>query len=856
MKKQIKTAASCALAVILAAANCVSAYAAKETVIADDIVNAIHANDLVKDQRLRDHNELFYPSWRMPDVDVSELPSKFDLRDVDGKNYVSPVKLQNPWGTCWSFGATAASETSLAYELGHDYNAETGSDVDNMFDLSEKHLAWFSYTALPEDSEMYSSQSGEGYYMMYDYEASPDGVSDKVYNIGGGMNYATMVYSAGMGPTLEAIVPYEKTTDTEYLMKRVISYEICEDGTITEDLLKLTNYFGDALSVDDIKDEWTAKGYEETDYKTAATVYNSYIKGTKVIPDYTGGAVKKFTVEEISSEGDWTLDENSRFLSLYTLKDGNMLPTPALIDDEGGYVFNQTGVDAIKSELYNGRAVSIAFCADQSRPGQALSEDSFISFVDKDGNKTDDKLAEYWAHYSYDREYDPTDKNSVNKAVEANHAVCVVGYDDNFPKEYFNDPKGTIGGNGAFLVKNSWGSMQTDEGGNIISTWGNAGTGYFWLSYYDQSLTLPESFDFDTSEDHFSRNIDMYDFLATYENYSVSFDSDIYMANVFTAQNNCTARYIGIETTEANADVQFSVYLLNENAKGPVDGICVASANEHFNYAGYHVADIGKTCYIPKGEKYSIVIKAKVDDKSTVFYKELANKGFYAKEDKEVNYYAKGVVNPGESYIGTSLDDSSAWTDWSDIVTELRTMNVDLNDDNFEYDNLPIRSYPQTEPFTIFNLNTEPEKESYKAGDKLKGIIYVKNNSNIDYTEDYFDLQLAVSIGNNIKYFPIAELKNLKAGQTKSFNYEYTIKEKDVTAGSLISTATVLFNGEEIDYGALFAETLTFTVKTEGDSSSVDGTSDKNPATGIEIFSVAVLAGIAAATAFASRKRR
>ena len=42
--------------------------------------------------------------------------------------------------TCWSFGATAAAETSIAYELGHDYNAETGSDADNMFDLSEKHL--------------------------------------------------------------------------------------------------------------------------------------------------------------------------------------------------------------------------------------------------------------------------------------------------------------------------------------------------------------------------------------------------------------------------------------------------------------------------------------------------------------------------------------------------------------------------------------------------------------------------------------------------------------------------------------------------------------------------------------------
>ena len=855
MKKQIKTAASCALAVILAAANCVSAYAAKETVIADDIVNAIHANDLVKDQRLRDHNELFYPSWRMPDVDVSELPSKFDLRDVDGKNYVSPVKLQNPWGTCWSFGATAASETSLAYELGHDYNAETGSDVDNMFDLSEKHLAWFSYTALPEDSETYSSQSGEGYYMMYDYETSPDGVSDKVYNIGGAMNYATMVYSAGMGPTLEAIVPYEKTTDTEYLMKMVISYEICEDGTITEDLLKLTNYFGDALSVDDIKDEWTAKGYEETDYKTAATVYNSYITGTKVIPDYTGGAVKKFTVAETSSNGDWTLDESNRFLSLYTLKDGNMLPTPALIDDEGGYVFNQTGVDAIKSELYNGRAVSIAFCADQSRPGQALSEDSFISFVDKDGNKTDDKLAEYWAHYSYDREYDPTDKNSVNKAVEANHAVCVVGYDDNFPKEYFNDPKGTIGGNGAFLVKNSWGTSVTDENGEIVSTWGNAGTGYFWLSYYDQSLTLAESFDFDTSEDHFSRNIDMYDFLASYENYSVSFDSDVYMANVFTAQNNCTARYIGLETTEADADVQFSVYLLSDDAKSPVDGICVATAEDHFNYAGYHVADIGKTCYIPKGEKYSIVIKAKADDKSTVFYKELANEGFYAKEDKEVNFYAKGVVNPGESYVGTSLTDINAWTDWSDIITRLRAMNADLNDDNFEYDNLSIRSYPQTETFSILNLNREPEDVTYKAGDELKGCVVVENNSGFDLY-GIGSIEISVSIGDSVKNYSLADISNLKPGKQEIINYVYTVTEKDVAAGSLTSTVAVLFNGEEADFGALFDENLTFTVKTEGGSSSVDAAEENNPATGNELFSAAALAGAAAAIAFASRKRR
>ena len=42
MKKQIKTMAAAALAVTLAAANCVPASAAKGAVTADDIVSAIH----------------------------------------------------------------------------------------------------------------------------------------------------------------------------------------------------------------------------------------------------------------------------------------------------------------------------------------------------------------------------------------------------------------------------------------------------------------------------------------------------------------------------------------------------------------------------------------------------------------------------------------------------------------------------------------------------------------------------------------------------------------------------------------------------------------------------------------------
>ena len=70
-------------------------------------------------------------------------PESFDLRNVNGKSYVTPVKLQNPFGNCWGFAAIAAAETSI---LG---DSELGSGLDSeTFDLSEKHLSYLDFVKI------------------------------------------------------------------------------------------------------------------------------------------------------------------------------------------------------------------------------------------------------------------------------------------------------------------------------------------------------------------------------------------------------------------------------------------------------------------------------------------------------------------------------------------------------------------------------------------------------------------------------------------------------------------------------------------------------------------------------------
>lgn len=233
-----------------------------------------------------------------------------------------------------------------------------------MNDLSEKHLAWFTFMPLTGNSGKFTSQAGEGMYIGVTDDMNPVELSQKVYNNGGQYSLATTMFSSGTGPTSEEKFPYQPTVENEgYLTAEISFLHVSE--SIDENIENLT--FLDTVIVKaDEKEQFEAElaaKHPDAEVVDSKTMNNALLSPSEedIGKDY-------ISADYSEAEGDWTLDEAYRFDSDYELRDGNLLPAPYTVSDELEYVYNPIATAAIKSELVSGRGVSVAFCADQSQP--------------------------------------------------------------------------------------------------------------------------------------------------------------------------------------------------------------------------------------------------------------------------------------------------------------------------------------------------------------------------------------------------------------------------------------------------------------------------------------------------------
>ena len=388
--------------------------------------------------------------------------------------------------------------------------------------------------------------------------------------------------------------------------------------------------------------------------------------------------------------------------------------------------YDAAAVENAKQALYQYGALMLSYGADQSMPNE-------------EGNGT-------YFDYKNWSQYDSGDVMSMN------HMVSVVGWNDNFPKENFSTESGTTPPqNGAWLIKNSWANfdlMYKNYGDRLIEVLNAAkgtpdelaydryynygikdaqghGTGYFWLSYYDHSITAISALDADDAADGFD-----YDHIYQYDHsLPMSFslislptnNADTRVANVFTAEQDETLYAVSVQTPQPNCKLELQVFQLeDEEITDPTTGTLMTTMTLEVPEKGFQTIDLIKPISLSNGSRFAIVEKVTSSNNiSWLNLETILNPELQTPDN--INAITDTVVcNPGESYAFVNNGTSMVWVN-AESLNETPAGSV------FAFGNAYIKAYTKAgltgtaEPIQ----NTVPATQKYRTGWIIAGIIVI-----------------------------------------------------------------------------------------------------------------------------------
>jgi uncharacterized protein YjdB len=253
----------------------------------------------------------------------------------------------------------------------------------------------------------------------------------------------------------------------------------------------------------------------------------------------------------------------------------------------------------------------------------------------------------YWSDQSSD--WSTQYYNSLTAAYycpegrTTNHAVNIVGWDDDYSSDNFaTKPEG----NGAWIVRNSWGSEYGKDG-------------YFYLSYYDKSIySVGYTLEAELS-DNYNNNY-QYDGAMLY-GYMGYTGSNKY-SNIFEAKANLggseNIKAVSFMTgSSTNLNYTVSVYTNLSDDTNPESGTLAAQKSGVTTYDGMYTVVLDSSVNINEGKKFSVVVEVNSNSGKTAYlaYERSMQSG-------KAGYWCTASVKANQSFINSPYN---GWNDFS-----------------------------------------------------------------------------------------------------------------------------------------------------------------------------------------------
>ena len=178
----------------------------------------------------------------------------------------------------------------------------------------------------------------------------------------------------------------------------------------------------------------------------------------------------------------------------------------------------------------------------------------------------------------------------------ADHAITIIGWDDNYSRVNFSATNGRPRGNGAWLVKNSWG---TDFGFS----------GYFWISYYDATLTGGTAFDVVPTETY--DKIYQHDGGITLQYIDSTVNDEV--VNVFTsdARTSELLTAVGVSVTDRGNTNEYTLRIYSDPKYNDENGLTygrVLHTQTGYLHGGYNNIYLNTPVELTRGTTFAVSI--------------------------------------------------------------------------------------------------------------------------------------------------------------------------------------------------------------------------------------------------------